>query len=273
MNYLVRLCIYPQDFITLQFRKANKQKSKGTCRSQTTVPDIMSKVTELWHVDPNLTYLRCSCVSLSELRTLLYLHSALATQNGRELQCKPPSWLLESVTIATLWRPAVFWPAGTYQKIKWRMEWSWFFQKFSLHEWKWESIAMAAINETSVVVPGERIGGLDQFTPGAGTYIRHGFVHSCLVGYKHVQEVSDGEVSVRIWAISWIHLNYTLLRRNEKLSTQSAIWPVGPIQCLYKIWTPSRPASIWMYIPFTYNKCEWELEEILLYVSFLSYQS
>ena len=55
---------------------------------------------------------------------------------------------------------------------------------------------MSEANTSSVVVPGERVGSLDQFSAGSGTYIRHGFVHSCLVGHKHVREISgDGEVS------------------------------------------------------------------------------
>lgn len=43
-----------------------------------------------------------------------------------------------------------------------------------------------ASGETTVAVPGERLGSLEQFQPGKGTYIRHGYVYSSLAGFRHV---------------------------------------------------------------------------------------
>lgn len=40
--------------------------------------------------------------------------------------------------------------------------------------------------DVTIVVPGERLGSLEQFVAGNGTYSRHGYVYSSLAGLKHV---------------------------------------------------------------------------------------
>ena len=55
---------------------------------------------------------------------------------------------------------------------------------------------MVSIDENSVAIPGERLGSLEQFTPGNGTYIRHGYLYASLAGYKQLQEQQNGEVSL-----------------------------------------------------------------------------
>lgn len=51
--------------------------------------------------------------------------------------------------------------------------------------------------EIVAAVPGERLGSLEQYLPGKGTYIRHGYVYSSLVGFKHVDE-KENEVVTRL---------------------------------------------------------------------------
>ncbi|XP_068708595.1 exosome complex component CSL4-like [Montipora capricornis] len=55
---------------------------------------------------------------------------------------------------------------------------------------------MVSIDENPVAIPGERLGSLEQFTPGNGTYIRHGYVFASLAGYKQLQEQQNGEKPV-----------------------------------------------------------------------------
>ncbi|XP_015758509.1 PREDICTED: exosome complex component CSL4-like, partial [Acropora digitifera] len=55
---------------------------------------------------------------------------------------------------------------------------------------------MVSIDENSIAIPGERLGSLEQFTPGNGTYIRHGYLFSSLAGYKHVLQQQNGEKPV-----------------------------------------------------------------------------
>jgi len=55
---------------------------------------------------------------------------------------------------------------------------------------------MVSIDENPVAIPGERLGSLEQFTPGNGTYIRHGYVYASLAGYKQLQEQQNGEKPV-----------------------------------------------------------------------------
>ena len=55
---------------------------------------------------------------------------------------------------------------------------------------------MVSINDNPVSVPGERLGSLEQFSPGNGTYIRHGYVYASLAGYKQLQDQQNGEVSL-----------------------------------------------------------------------------
>ncbi|KXJ17143.1 exosome complex component CSL4 [Exaiptasia diaphana] len=45
---------------------------------------------------------------------------------------------------------------------------------------------MALDGDVTIVVPGERLGSLEQFAAGNGTYSRHGYVYSSLAGLKHV---------------------------------------------------------------------------------------
>lgn len=42
---------------------------------------------------------------------------------------------------------------------------------------------------------GERLGSVDHYKAGEGTYVRHGFIFSNLAGYKRTTPVDDGEVS------------------------------------------------------------------------------
>ena len=57
---------------------------------------------------------------------------------------------------------------------------------------------MVSIHENPVAIPGERLGSLEQFSPGNGTYIRHGYVYASLAGYRQVQDQTNGEVHVRL---------------------------------------------------------------------------
>lgn len=61
---------------------------------------------------------------------------------------------------------------------------------------------MVSINENTVVIPGERLGSLEQYTPGNGTYIRHGYVYASLAGFKQLQDQKNGEVRKRGGKIS-----------------------------------------------------------------------
>ena len=60
--------------------------------------------------------------------------------------------------------------------------------------------------ETVVAVPGERLGRLEEFVPGKGTYARHDYVYSCLVGFKHVETQTANGNEVR--RCSELHLKY-----------------------------------------------------------------
>lgn len=53
---------------------------------------------------------------------------------------------------------------------------------------------MVSIHENAVAIPGERLGNLEQYSPGNGTYIRHGYVYASLAGYKQLQDQENGEV-------------------------------------------------------------------------------
>ena len=55
---------------------------------------------------------------------------------------------------------------------------------------------MVSVHENAVAIPGERLGSLEQFSPGNGTYVRHGYVYASLAGYKfkQLQEEQNGEV-------------------------------------------------------------------------------
>ena len=51
-----------------------------------------------------------------------------------------------------------------------------------------------------IAVPGERLGSLDDFEPGQGTYTRGGFIYSKLAGRKRTSE--DGNVKKKRGMIS-----------------------------------------------------------------------
>lgn len=53
---------------------------------------------------------------------------------------------------------------------------------------------MVSIHENAVAIPGERLGSLEQFSPGNGTYVRRGHVYASLAGYKQLQEQENREV-------------------------------------------------------------------------------
>lgn len=53
---------------------------------------------------------------------------------------------------------------------------------------------MVSIHENAVAIPGERLGSLEQFSSGNGTYVRHGYVYASLAGYRHLLEQENGEV-------------------------------------------------------------------------------
>lgn len=53
---------------------------------------------------------------------------------------------------------------------------------------------MVSIHENAVAIPGERLGSLEKFSPGNGTYVRHGYVYASLAGYKQLQEQENREV-------------------------------------------------------------------------------
>jgi len=53
---------------------------------------------------------------------------------------------------------------------------------------------MVSIHENAVAIPGERLGSLEQFSPGKGTYARHGYVCASLAGHRQLQEQQNGEV-------------------------------------------------------------------------------
>lgn len=60
-------------------------------------------------------------------------------------------------------------------------------------------VNMSSDKEVSIAVPGERLGSLDQFKAGNGTYIRHGYVYSCLAGIKHVQQETEVCELTYVW--------------------------------------------------------------------------
>ncbi|XP_077992242.1 exosome complex component CSL4-like [Glandiceps talaboti] len=47
-----------------------------------------------------------------------------------------------------------------------------------------------------VCIPGERLGKLDEYEAGNGTYIRQGYIYSSLAGYVHKQEQPDEKMTV-----------------------------------------------------------------------------
>ena len=53
---------------------------------------------------------------------------------------------------------------------------------------------MVSMGENLVAIPGERLGSLEEFSSGNGTYTRHGYVYASLAGYKQLQEQKNGEV-------------------------------------------------------------------------------
>ena len=42
-----------------------------------------------------------------------------------------------------------------------------------------------------VVVPGDRLGSLDKYSPGAGTYVRFGHLYANRAGYKVVERLNE----------------------------------------------------------------------------------
>ncbi|PIK56595.1 putative exosome complex component CSL4-like [Apostichopus japonicus] len=46
----------------------------------------------------------------------------------------------------------------------------------------------------TICIPGERLGSVDHYKAGEGTYVRHGFIFSNLAGYKRTTPVDDGEI-------------------------------------------------------------------------------
>ena len=44
----------------------------------------------------------------------------------------------------------------------------------------------------AVVLPGERLGSVDEYEPASGTYIRGKFIYSKLVGRKRIKEETSG---------------------------------------------------------------------------------
>ena len=57
---------------------------------------------------------------------------------------------------------------------------------------------MVSIYESSITIPGERLGSVEEFSPGNGTYIRHGYVYASLTGFKQVLEHGEGQVSISL---------------------------------------------------------------------------
>ena len=54
---------------------------------------------------------------------------------------------------------------------------------------------------STIAVPGERLGSLDDFEPGQGTYTRGGFIYSKLAGRKRTSEgdvKKKGMISVEL---------------------------------------------------------------------------
>ena len=72
---------------------------------------------------------------------------------------------------------------------------------------------MVSIDESTVAIPGERLGSLEQFTPGNGTYIRHGYLFASLAGYKQVLQQQNGEVRMNI--TEWTLLLFGIVRSRE----------------------------------------------------------
>lgn len=52
---------------------------------------------------------------------------------------------------------------------------------------------MVSVHENIVVIPGERLGSIEQYSPGNGTYIRHGYVYASLAGFKQSQNQENEE--------------------------------------------------------------------------------
>ena len=51
----------------------------------------------------------------------------------------------------------------------------------------------------AIVICGERIGGINEYEPGNGTYVRGEFIYSKLVGRKSfVEEVVDGTKKTKV---------------------------------------------------------------------------
>ena len=62
-----------------------------------------------------------------------------------------------------------------------------------------------ANEKKAVAVPGERLGSLEEYLPGKGTYIRHGYLYSSLVGFKHVEKNEN-----KVWFILIFRILYHL---------------------------------------------------------------
>ena len=62
-------------------------------------------------------------------------------------------------------------------------------------------MSMVSVHENIVVIPGERLGSIEQYSLGNGTYIRHGYVYASLAGYKQSQNQENGEVCEIFWCI------------------------------------------------------------------------
>lgn len=52
---------------------------------------------------------------------------------------------------------------------------------------------LAEETDSNLVTPGQRLGHLDQYTPGKGTYVHRDFIHASLVGYKSETPVDDAK--------------------------------------------------------------------------------
>ena len=73
---------------------------------------------------------------------------------------------------------------------------------------------------STIAVPGERLGSLDDFEPGQGTYTRGGFIYSKLAGRKRTSEgdvKKKGMISVELEEVTHF---VPEIGKNKEQSTQ-----------------------------------------------------
>jgi exosome complex component CSL4 len=49
------------------------------------------------------------------------------------------------------------------------------------------------IDDSSTVVPGTRLGTMDEFTPGEGTYVKQQFIYASVVGFKTLSDSTESK--------------------------------------------------------------------------------